>query len=183
MTMTSDKALFWTVAAGMLLVGGTANAAAVSCVAPGPHTYVVDTTPSSTCWDYDDGNVPPDVINNVLPPVLNDDALSLPTGYTDLGAGAVDLNFDGTFSLNVASSDPFILFLKQANSWAAFLLGADSGTWSIDGKFSADGISHWTLYGTETTVVPIPPAALLLGSGLLGLIGIGRRRKSKLAAA
>jgi hypothetical protein len=181
--MTSGRALFWTLAAGMLLSGGSASAAAVSCVATGNsgnHTYTIDTTPNSQCWDYDDGNVPPDIVNNVLPPVPYDDALNVPVGYSALGSGAVNLNSDGTFSLNVQSSDPFILFLKQADTWAAFVLGAYSGTWSIDGK---QGISHWDLYGNSATTVPIPPAALLLGSGLLGLIGIGRRRKSTPAAA
>jgi hypothetical protein len=181
MTMTSGKALLWPLAAGMLLAGGAANAATCS-VTVGPQTwnYVVNTTPASSCYDYDDGNIPPDIVNNVLPPVPFDDALNLPVGYSSLGAGAVNLNSDGTFSLNVASSDDLYLFLKQGNSWATFLLGAYTGTWSINGQ---QGISHWDLYGNATTVVPIPPAALLLGSGLLGLIGIGRRRKSTPAAA
>jgi hypothetical protein len=126
----------------------------------------------------DDGNVPPDTINNLPPPVFNDDILTLPVGYVEIGTAAVNL-IGNTFTLNVSSSDPFILFLKQADTWAAFRLGAESGTWSIDNR---QGISHWNLYGNATTVVPIPPAALLLGSGLLGLIGIGRRRRSAQAA-
>ena len=43
----------------------------------------------------------------------------------------------------------------------------------------AGGLSHATLYG----VVPIPAAAWLLGSGLLGLFAVGRRRKLNVAAA
>jgi hypothetical protein len=180
MTMTSGNALAWTLAAGMLLAGGSASAA--TCIPTGnsgSHTYIVNTAGGALCWDYDDGNVPPDTVNNIPPPVVNDDILTLPVGYVAIGQGAVNLLSNGTFTLNVTSSDPFVLFLKQADTWAAFLLGAESGTWSIDDR---QGISHWNLYGNATTVVPIPPAALLLGSGLLGLIGIGRRRKSTSAA-
>jgi hypothetical protein len=41
----------------------------------------------------------------------------------------------------------------------------------------AGDLSHATLYGVRS-VVPIPAAAWLLGSGLLGLFALGRRRKS-----
>jgi hypothetical protein len=37
---------------------------------------------------------------------------------------------------------------------------------------------YWILEGTMSTAVPIPAAAWLMGSGLLGLAGVARRRRS-----
>lgn len=52
-------------------------------------------------------------------------------------------------------------------SWNTFLVG---------GVFNAP--SFWHLTGTATTTpVPVPAAAWLLGSGLLGLIGVARRKR------
>ena len=36
---------------------------------------------------------------------------------------------------------------------------------------------HAIQVGVERTVVPIPPAIWLFGSGLIGLVGIARRKK------
>jgi hypothetical protein len=38
--------------------------------------------------------------------------------------------------------------------------------------------TYWILEGTMSTAVPIPAAAWLMGSGLLGLAGVARRRRS-----
>jgi hypothetical protein len=48
---------------------------------------------------------------------------------------------------------------------------------NITGRIFADTISSdWNV--NITGVVPVPPAVWLFGSGLLGLVGIARRRKS-----
>jgi hypothetical protein len=57
--------------------------------------------------------------------------------------------------------------------------------WMTQPKKSG-GLSHATLYGIrsdDNQVVPIPAAAWLLGSGLLGLFALGRRRKAGIVAA
>ena len=58
--------------------------------------------------------------------------------------------------------------------------------WMTQPKKSG-GLSHATLYGTRgddtLNVVPIPAAAWLLGSGLLGLFSLGRRRKAGVVTA
>lgn len=43
---------------------------------------------------------------------------------------------------------------------------------------TTNGSTFFTSYSGNITSVPIPPSALLLGSGLLGLVGIRRFRKS-----
>ena len=50
---------------------------------------------------------------------------------------------------------------------------------------NAGSLSHATLYGTQRVPdpVPIPAAAWLLGSGLLGLFALGRRRRMAVVAA
>jgi hypothetical protein len=45
-------------------------------------------------------------------------------------------------------------------------------------SLSADG-SLLTFTGNPATTVPLPAAVWLLGSGLLGLAGVGRRRAAK----
>jgi hypothetical protein len=41
-----------------------------------------------------------------------------------------------------------------------------------------DLTAYWILEGTMSTAVPVPAAAWLMGSGLLGLAGVARRRRS-----
>jgi hypothetical protein len=89
-----------------------------------------------------------------------------------------------------AIASKVVVTLKQANGFAAFLLGdgiVTSGTWGTDkglnpqGELKAlNGLSHGSIYyipGT-TTAVPLPAALPLLLAGLGGLGLIGWRRKA-----
>jgi hypothetical protein len=91
----------------------------------------------------------------------------------------------GRFTINATSAHRFILVVKQANSWAAFLLGSNRGTITT-GANGRTSFARAFVFGRDATAntvnTPIPPSAWLLGSALLGLIGIGRRRKNKTAA-
>ena len=57
--------------------------------------------------------------------------------------------------------------------------GAFSATWSatvVGGAFDGQ-VGSWTLTGVATPV-PVPAAAWLFGSGLIGLVGVARRRRA-----
>ena len=54
---------------------------------------------------------------------------------------------------------------------------ASSGIWNTPGGTSGDpGLSHLTFYNSG--VVPVPAAVWLFGSGLLGLAGVARRKRT-----
>ena len=57
----------------------------------------------------------------------------------------------------------------------SFMLGSD-GSWSIFGEAPFDEGSGGQL--AAVGAVPVPAAAWLFGSGLIGLMGFVRRRKS-----
>jgi len=192
----------WLVAVvGLGLMADVATAASVTCV-----VSKVDTAQASKCWDYNAGAAFPGQVKFIDFPSKNptrlDGKLQLPNGYVLLDGthggfsrfpeklpGVLSIsgeNGPGKFEINATSALPFILVIKQANSWAAFLLGSNSGTFTTT-RSGRSGFTRAYVFGkdaTATTVhTPIPPSAWLLGSALLGLMGIGRRRKSKTAAA
>jgi hypothetical protein len=98
---------------------------------------------------------------------LNNDLLANLTGisYTPVG-------------FNV---DQALLALAQALSADGNLtfqtLGKSMG--GPNGITSVDGITLSSTYSGEFSSVPIPATALLLGSGLLGLVGLGGRRRKQ----
>ena len=94
-------------------------------------------------------------------------------GPTDTLIGPADTG--GTYSnanASIAGNGPHNPFLNQTASFVLSIPGVNSGT----------GIESATFYfGTcpgDGVYVPIPPSALLLGSGLLGLVGLGWRKRS-----
>jgi hypothetical protein len=48
--------------------------------------------------------------------------------------------------------------------------------------FSTNSGAYWLMDNMNASPVPIPPSALLLGTGMLGLVGLGWRRKGKVTA-
>lgn len=99
------------------------------------------------------------------------------------GTWMLDKNytFDPThqyaFAIKGGNGDvPNLVYLMQT--------GSNTGTWKTDGLFNGGenvpGLSNIRLLGTgELKTVPLPAAAYLFGSALLGMAGIGYRRKSK----
>jgi hypothetical protein len=53
-----------------------------------------------------------------------------------------------------------------------------SGTEAADGAWPGTGVYYDNLGFAEVSAVPVPAAVWLFGSGLLGLVGVARRKKS-----
>lgn len=68
--------------------------------------------------------------------------------------------------------------IKQSN-WTAYFKNTSGG--SVTVNFAAGGekrnYSHFTTYGSVVTPVPLPAAAWLFGSALLGFLGVDSRRR------
>ena len=64
----------------------------------------------------------------------------------------------------------------SAGVWAGTLVSAGNigSAWGA----SFDGTQYSELYNVTITAVPVPAAVWLFGSGLLGLVGVARRKKS-----
>ena len=106
--------------------------------------------------------------------------------------GATQAEVDAYNALNAQVIDcgACYLYVKDGNNdpnWYIFEISRWNGTDSIElSGFWPEGvngsISHVAIFGAEPTdkglipPVPIPAAAWLFGSGLIGLVGIGRRK-------
>src|SRR5262249_52307164 len=131
-------------------VGVSSNAHAVSCpgtqgTSNGSMLFTVTTSPASTCYAY----APPSgTLTSCTDPFLANHAnyvLLDSTNHTgELKDGAITVTGGtagtGTFSINgsvLTGYSSFVLALQdgqgptQTPDWGAFLLGALSGTWSI----------------------------------------------------
>jgi hypothetical protein len=65
--------------------------------------------------------------------------------------------------------------IKKANElW--YFENTSGGAVTVNLLGDADDYSHWTEYGTPSAV-PIPAAAWLFGTALIGFVGMSRRRK------
>jgi hypothetical protein len=117
---------------------------------------------------------------------LNNDGTT--TADFSLGAGGIDLQITslggndawdtGTFTVN--AQNPLLIVLGDGAAyeytWYLFTgyTGPQSGTWDTSSVFGGMDLSNITAY----TVVPVPAAVWLFGSGLLGLVGVARRKRA-----
>lgn len=99
--------------------------------------------------------------------------------YTVLGNTVVSLSNTGPFS-NVQSFNYWSATEFAPGASDAWYFGMDTGFQHI----TADYVNYyaWAVqsgdFGVAVSAVPIPAAVWLFGSGLIGLIGVARRRKN-----
>ncbi|BAV32603.1 hypothetical protein SCL_0281 [Sulfuricaulis limicola] len=114
----------------------------------------------------------------------------VPSGTLDNVAGTITLDLsslfgtwnDGDFITGTGRNDG-VTWAMATGTWNpvthAYTLYWDSRTMGQIACVNPDEcISHWVLEGTASPV-PVPATFWLFGSGLLGLIGVLRRRKSE----
>ena len=87
--------------------------------------------------------------------------------------GAVNYSYD----LNSITLDQVVSSFRVIEGTGMFTIGTDTqlGTWSLSTQDPGIG---GTFSFSASQEVPVPAAAWLFGSGLLGLVGMARRKKA-----
>jgi hypothetical protein len=171
---------------GMLALAGTANAATLSCDSPAGTNLVSYTLGSASlaeCKAGNDSGTFFGISGFVLGDKQPDNEGNKNVFFTD--APTAGETSPGTWAIEVKPgtiANSIVVVLKQSNSYAAFLVDALSGTWTTAGPSnSLMDLSHASVW-YSSTVIPLPPAALLFGTALAGVGFMSRRKKAANAA-
>jgi len=89
---------------------------------------------------------------------------------TDVGAGPVDWDGDTVDDHDYSAEEIFLLTLQTDSGWDGFDGLVDG--WSI--VLDSEDVYNFNL---EPNAVPVPAAVWLLGTGLVGLVGIRRKMR------
>jgi hypothetical protein len=113
----------------------------------------IDTTSEILSWTFDQN------ITQIVLELGND-------GHKDFNNGSFNYSLDNGISWSTATTN--------GSATATLVLG---GSNQVDFKAAGNTIDdHFYIRNANVTVVPIPAAVWLFGSGLLGLVGIARSK-------
>ncbi|NOX08045.1 MAG: DUF1566 domain-containing protein [Gammaproteobacteria bacterium] len=93
--------------------------------------------------------------------------------YNVLGDTAGSLSNVGPFS-NIQSGSPYWSTESVSIPSYAWYFSMDNGSQDATGKYAK--YSGWAVQSGDVSAVPVPAAVWLFGSGLLGLMGVARRK-------
>ena len=155
---------------------GTTNNDFTPVVPPGTWQVNTDSAGGRTDWSfYESLEGAVDEFGNPIANVSDGNTTSINlTGTSLIGDGSTT----GTFTLNV--SDPTLITLKAGSDnylWYYFSPIAQGENVSGEWNLPSDSTAALSTISAYTTVVPVPAAVWLFGSGLIGLIGFARRKK------
>ena len=111
-----------------------------------------------------------------------DSATGIFTGYTGFNSESADGNTTlGIFALTINLADAFGSDFGTFNGVQLQITG-DNGSLQAAAAAAAAGTGGGydaapSLIGTTAAVIPVPAAVWLFGSGLIGLVGVARRKK------
>jgi hypothetical protein len=114
-----------------------------------------------------------------------DVAIDSQEGFNGFGKFDVDVHDGGsagrlsplTFSVSTGSVADYVALSSGGSEPSLFSIHVTDLDASGSGFCDGSGCDVITGYAGGGTLVPVPAAVWLFGSGLLGLVGIGRRRK------
>lgn len=100
--------------------------------------------------------------------------INSPTTLMSATLTKFDSKFDGAY---IGFNTKNIVCDPRINAYVGGCSTSESVIFKLENNFTFSG-KGWTSKGMALTSVPIPAAAWLFGSGLLGLAGIARRKKT-----
>ena len=151
---------------GALLIASQVNAATIFAPTDGDVNFLFGDLAGGTLAMFDDSDQSYSGLSLTIdvPSIVG---ISGPDGSGDYLAA----NNNGTLSLS--GSDNFILGLNFGGTWLSDSSIVDNGGNSYSVYFDNGG----NLLQVDVQVIPVPAAVWLFGSGLIGLIGVARRKK------
>lgn len=176
----------------LLLFSGYISAATISWSSPNTNINVNDIFTINIIGSGFTGNVDGGGVNfsydssilNVVSVSINESVwdfggAGISTGSINNGAGTVDGIMVNTFGVVTGDFDvASIQFQAVGLGVSDLLLNEFSlNPWASGGS-SINPVLESSLVTVEETVVPVPAAVWLFGSGLIGLIGVARRIKA-----
>ncbi len=102
------------------------------------------------------------------------------TGDVLLGTGGNRTLLDGTFSLFAGSASSPIMDVITTDDWMTLTWTTTLSAGLLDVGLRTENLSTYSIAfdNFSITPVPVPAAVWLFGSGLIGLIGVARRKKA-----